>query len=95
MQGVGYITLQRQPSVVGAAMALAQELYSFPASKLDSFVAQRLQPTREWKDEVLETVRTVEEFLRRENFHGEHGLARDVQVLKVVKVRLTVHSQPR
>lgn len=67
-------------------MALAQELYSFPASKLDSFVAQWLQPTREWKDEVLETVRTVEEFLRQENFRGEHGLTRDVQVLKVVKV---------
>lgn len=78
-----------------AAMALAQELYSFPASKLDSFVAQWLQPTREWKDEVLETVRTVEDFLRQENFRGERGLARDVQVLKVVKVRLTVHSQPR
>ncbi|XP_038200636.1 2'-5'-oligoadenylate synthase-like protein isoform X2 [Arvicola amphibius] len=67
-------------------MALAQELYSFPASKLDSFVAQRLQPTREWKDQVLETVRVVEELLRQENFHGERGLAREVQVLKVVKV---------
>ncbi|XP_027271828.1 2'-5'-oligoadenylate synthase-like protein isoform X2 [Cricetulus griseus] len=67
-------------------MALAQELYSFPASKLDFFVAQWLQPTREWKEEVLETVRTVEQFLRQENFHGERGLARDVRVLKVVKV---------
>uniref|UniRef100_A0A8C2MUW5 2'-5' oligoadenylate synthase n=1 Tax=Cricetulus griseus TaxID=10029 RepID=A0A8C2MUW5_CRIGR len=61
-------------------MALAQELYSFPASKLDFFVAQWLQPTREWKEEVLETVRTVEQFLRQENFHGE------LRVLKVVKV---------
>lgn len=69
-------------------MALAQELYSFPASKLDSFVAQWLQPTREWKEEVLDTVRVVEQFLRQENFQGERGLPRDVRVLKVVKVRL-------
>lgn len=69
-------------------MALAQELYSFPASKLDSFVAQWLQPTREWKEEVLGTVRTVEQFLRQENFQGERGQPRDVRVLKVVKVRL-------
>ncbi|XP_015844707.1 2'-5'-oligoadenylate synthase-like protein 1 isoform X2 [Peromyscus maniculatus bairdii] len=67
-------------------MALAQELYSFPASKLDSFVAQWLQPTREWKEEVLGTVRTVEQFLRQENFQGERGQPRDVRVLKVVKV---------
>ncbi|XP_021487434.1 2'-5'-oligoadenylate synthase-like protein isoform X1 [Meriones unguiculatus] len=67
-------------------MALAQELYSFPASKLDSFVAQWLQPSREWKEEVLESVQAVEQFLRQENFHGERGLARDVRVLKVVKV---------
>lgn len=69
-------------------MAVAQELYGFPASKLDSFVAQWLQPTREWKEEVLETVQTVEQFLRQENFRGEHGLARDVRVLKILKVRL-------
>lgn len=74
-------------------MALAQELYSFPASKLDFFVAQWLQPTREWKEEVLETVRTVEQFLRQENFHGERGLARDVRVLKVVKVKLDISIQ--
>ncbi|XP_055462383.1 2'-5'-oligoadenylate synthase-like protein 1 isoform X2 [Psammomys obesus] len=67
-------------------MALAQELYSFPASKLDSFVAQWLQPSREWKEEVLESVQAVEQFLRQENFHGERGLARDMRVLKVVKV---------
>ncbi|XP_032742719.1 2'-5'-oligoadenylate synthase-like protein isoform X2 [Rattus rattus] len=67
-------------------MAVAQELYSFPASKLDSFVAQWLQPTREWKEEVLETVQTVEQFLRQENFRGERGPAQDVRVLKVLKV---------
>ena len=69
-------------------MALMQELYSTPASRLDSFVAQWLQPHREWKEEVLDTVRTVEEFLRQEHFQGKHGLDQDVRVLKVVKVRL-------
>ncbi|XP_006530358.1 2'-5'-oligoadenylate synthase-like protein 1 isoform X1 [Mus musculus] len=67
-------------------MAVAQELYGFPASKLDSFVAQWLQPTREWKEEVLETVQTVEQFLRQENFREDRGPARDVRVLKVLKV---------
>uniref|UniRef100_A0A2I3SDI2 2'-5'-oligoadenylate synthetase like n=1 Tax=Pan troglodytes TaxID=9598 RepID=A0A2I3SDI2_PANTR len=67
-------------------MALMQELYSTPASRLDSFVAQWLQPHREWKEEVLDTVRTVEEFLRQEHFQGKHGLDQDVRVLKVVKV---------
>lgn len=74
--------------MVHADMAVAQELYGVPASKLDSFVAQRLQPTREWKEEVLDAVQTVERFLREENFRGERGLARDVRVLKVFKVRL-------
>lgn len=80
--------LQRQQQAVATDMALAQELYSFPASRLDSFVAQWVQPTREWKEEVLETVQVVEQFLRQENFRGEPGLARDARVLKVVKVRL-------
>lgn len=67
-------------------MALMQELYSTPASRLDSFVAQWLQPHREWKEEVLDAVRTVEEFLRQEHFQGKRGLDQDVQVLKVIKV---------
>nr|XP_021531125.1 LOW QUALITY PROTEIN: 2'-5'-oligoadenylate synthase-like protein [Aotus nancymaae] len=67
-------------------MALSQELYATPASRLDSFVAQWLQPYREWKEEVLDAVRTVEQFLRQEHFQGEHGLDRDVRVLKVIKV---------
>ncbi|XP_008590637.1 PREDICTED: 2'-5'-oligoadenylate synthase-like protein [Galeopterus variegatus] len=66
-------------------MAMALDLYDIPASRLDSFVAQWLQPRREWKEEVLEAVWTVEQFLREENFQGEHGLDQ-VQVLKVVKV---------
>lgn len=83
---LGYIA-QRQLAV-STDMAVAQELYGVPASKLDSFVAQWLQPTREWKQEILETVQTVEQFLRQENFQGDRGLARDVRVLKVFKVRL-------
>ncbi|XP_019504600.1 PREDICTED: 2'-5'-oligoadenylate synthase-like protein [Hipposideros armiger] len=67
-------------------MAQTLELYGTPASRLDSFVVQSLQPSRYWKEEVLEAVRTVEQFLREETFHGEHGLDQDVRVLKVVKV---------
>lgn len=72
--------------VLWAEMALAQELYGVPASRLDSFVAQWLQPNRGWKEEVLEAVRTVEQFLRRENLQGQRGLDQEVRVLKVVKV---------
>ncbi|XP_015982708.2 2'-5'-oligoadenylate synthase-like protein [Rousettus aegyptiacus] len=67
-------------------MAQTSELYGTAASRLDSFVAQWLQPSREWKDEVLEAVRTVEQFLREEPFQREHGLDQEVRVLKVVKV---------
>ncbi|XP_047418892.1 2'-5'-oligoadenylate synthase-like protein [Sciurus carolinensis] len=67
-------------------MALSQELYGVPASRLDSFVAQWLQPNRGWKEEVLEAVRTVEQFLRREHLQGQRGLDQEVRVLKVVKV---------
>ncbi|XP_004379059.1 2'-5'-oligoadenylate synthase-like protein isoform X1 [Trichechus manatus latirostris] len=66
-------------------MALAQELYDTPACRLDSFVAQWLQPRREWKEEVMGAVRTVEKFLREEHFQGD-GLDQEVRVLKVLKV---------
>ncbi|XP_004691026.1 PREDICTED: 2'-5'-oligoadenylate synthase-like protein [Condylura cristata] len=67
-------------------MALPEELFEVPASRLDSFVAQWLQPLREWKEDVLEAVWTVEKFLREGRFQGERGLDQDVRVLKVVKV---------
>ncbi|XP_077015436.1 2'-5'-oligoadenylate synthase-like protein [Tamandua tetradactyla] len=66
-------------------MALAQELYNTPASRLDSFVARWLQPSREWKEEVLAAVWVLEKFLREEHFQGKHGLDQEVVVLKVVK----------
>ncbi|XP_037367422.1 2'-5'-oligoadenylate synthase-like protein [Talpa occidentalis] len=66
-------------------MALPPELYEIPASRLNSFVAQWLQPCREWKEEVLGAVWTVENFLREGHFQGERGLDQ-VRVLKVVKV---------
>lgn len=72
---------------LSAEMALTHELYGIPVSKLDSFVAQWLQPSRQWKEEVLEVVRTVEQFLREEFVHWEQGLDQEVRVLKVVKVR--------
>uniref|UniRef100_A0A8C8WX48 2'-5'-oligoadenylate synthetase like n=1 Tax=Panthera leo TaxID=9689 RepID=A0A8C8WX48_PANLE len=67
-------------------MALTPELYDTPASRLDSFVTQWLQPSRDWKEEVLEAVRMVQKFLREEHFEGEHGLDQEARVLKVVKV---------
>uniref|UniRef100_H0WZU8 2'-5'-oligoadenylate synthetase like n=1 Tax=Otolemur garnettii TaxID=30611 RepID=H0WZU8_OTOGA len=67
-------------------MAAMQALYYTPASKLNSFVSQQLQSCREWKEEVLQVVQTVEQFLRHERFYGEEELDREVRVLKVVKV---------
>lgn len=69
-------------------MALSEELYSTPASRLDSFLARWLQPSWEWKEEVLEAVKTVEQFLREEPLKGECGPDQEVRVLKLVKVRL-------
>ncbi|KAM8814592.1 2'-5'-oligoadenylate synthase-like protein [Rhynchonycteris naso] len=66
-------------------MALSPELYGTPASKLDPFVAQWLQPSREWKEEVLEAVQIVEQFLREEPIEVKRGLE-TVRVLKMVKV---------
>ncbi|XP_040859748.1 2'-5'-oligoadenylate synthase-like protein isoform X1 [Ochotona curzoniae] len=68
-------------------MALAQELYGTSSCRLDSFVARWLQPSREWKEEVLEAVANVEQFLRQESFHGERWLQnQEARVLKVIKV---------
>ncbi|XP_077916974.1 2'-5'-oligoadenylate synthase-like protein isoform X2 [Halichoerus grypus] len=67
-------------------MALTMELYGTPASRLDSFVAQWLQPHREQKEELLEAVWTVQKFLREEHFEGDCGLDQKVRVLKVLKV---------
>ncbi|XP_006865561.1 PREDICTED: 2'-5'-oligoadenylate synthase-like protein [Chrysochloris asiatica] len=68
-------------------MALAQELYDTPASRLDSFVAQWLLPNQEWKEKVMGVVRTVEQFLRdfHSSFQCEQWLNQEVRVLKVVK----------
>ena len=82
----GYISVQTGYS--GSEMAQAMELYDTPASKLDSFVAQWLQPHRSWKEEILEAVKTVQQFLREEHFEGDYGPDQEVRVLKVVKVRL-------
>ncbi|XP_040475766.1 2'-5'-oligoadenylate synthase-like protein isoform X2 [Ursus maritimus] len=67
-------------------MALTMELYATPASRLDSFVAQWLQPCREQKEEVLEAVWTVQQFLREECFEGDCGLDQEVRALRVLKV---------
>ncbi|XP_033698755.2 uncharacterized protein [Tursiops truncatus] len=66
-------------------MAVPPELFVTPASRLNSFVAHCLHPSQKWKKEVLETVQTVEQFLREQSFQGEHGLDQESGVLKVVK----------
>lgn len=87
----GYISVQ-QWYPPHSEMAWTPALYDTPASRLDPFVAQWLQPSREWKEDVLEAVQTVQKFLREEHFEGEHGLDQEVRVLKVVKVRLVPSS---
>uniref|UniRef100_A0A7N5J9I6 2'-5'-oligoadenylate synthetase like n=1 Tax=Ailuropoda melanoleuca TaxID=9646 RepID=A0A7N5J9I6_AILME len=67
-------------------VALTMELYATPASRLDSFVAQWLQPHRKQKEEVLEAVWTVQQFLREECFEGDCGLDQEVRAVKVLKV---------
>lgn len=85
-------------------MALPQELFDTPAYKLTTFVQQCLHPSREWKEEVLEVVRTVEYSLRKKCFQRKSRLDKEVWVQKVIKVRLlpsipgphrTKHEGPR
>ncbi|XP_006890565.1 PREDICTED: 2'-5'-oligoadenylate synthase-like protein [Elephantulus edwardii] len=66
-------------------MAVAQELFGTPSSKLDGFVVQWLQPSREWKEKVTEVVRAMEQALRSELLQMEYRLDPKVQVQKVVK----------
>lgn len=67
-------------------MAQPGELYRTPASRLDAFVTQWLQPKRRQKEEVLDTLWAVEQFLKNERFLGEQGPHRSARVLKVVMV---------
>ncbi|XP_075390399.1 2'-5'-oligoadenylate synthase-like protein isoform X3 [Tenrec ecaudatus] len=66
-------------------MALAGELFDTPASRLDSFVAQWLLPSREWRAKMKKVVRTVERFLKEEDSQAEHLLGQKVRVLKVIQ----------
>lgn len=71
-------------------MAQPGELYRTPASRLDAFVTQWLQPKRRQKEEVLDTLWAVEQFLKNECFLGEQRPRphRNARVLRVVTVRL-------
>uniref|UniRef100_A0A8C3WRE9 2'-5'-oligoadenylate synthetase like n=1 Tax=Catagonus wagneri TaxID=51154 RepID=A0A8C3WRE9_9CETA len=53
-------------------MGLMMELSHTPASKLNCFVDHCLHPRRDWKEEVLEAVKTVKKFLRQQCFQGDH-----------------------
>lgn len=66
-------------------MAVPLELFNTPASSLNSFVAQCQHNIKEWEEGVVKAVRTVQKFLRKQHFQGDHGL--DQKVLKVIQVR--------
>ncbi|XP_010967908.1 2'-5'-oligoadenylate synthase-like protein isoform X2 [Camelus ferus] len=74
-------------------MALPQELFDTPAYKLTTFVQQCLHPSREWKEEVLEVVRTVEYSLRKKCFQRKSRLDKEVWVQKVIKDLLALQLQ--
>ncbi|OWK15163.1 OASL [Cervus elaphus hippelaphus] len=65
-------------------MAVPLELFNTPASSLNSFVAQCQHNIKEWEEGVVKAVRTVQKFLRKQHFQGDHGL--DQKVLKVIQV---------
>lgn len=74
-------------------MAVSLELFDTPASRLNSFVAQCQPNIKEWKEDVVKAVRSVEKFLKEQHFQGDHGL--DQKVLKVIQVGLVPSiSQP-
>ncbi|KAI4536344.1 hypothetical protein MG293_013736 [Ovis ammon polii] len=65
-------------------MAVSLELFDTPASRLNSFVAQCQPNIKEWKEDVVKAVQSVEKFLKEQHFQGDHGL--DQKVLKVIQV---------
>lgn len=74
-------------------MAVSLELFDTPASRLNSFVAQCQDNIKEWKEDVVKAVQSLEKFLKKQRFRGDHGL--DQKVLKVIQVRLVPSiSQP-
>ncbi|XP_074152072.1 2'-5'-oligoadenylate synthase-like protein isoform X2 [Sminthopsis crassicaudata] len=66
-------------------MASYSDLYQTPAKRLDAFVAHNLLPDVEWKKEIKDVFRRVENFLREQCFHTPIFLDREVRVKKVVK----------
>nr|XP_015095195.1 2'-5'-oligoadenylate synthase-like protein isoform X2 [Vicugna pacos] len=74
-------------------MALPQELFDTPASKLTAFVHHCLHPSQEWKKEVLEVVRTVGHSLRKNCFQRKSSLDKEVRVQKVIKDLLALQLQ--
>ena len=74
-------------------MAVSLELFDTPASRLNSFVAQCQHNIKAWKEDVVKAVQSVEKFLKKQHFRGDHGLGQ--KVLKVIQVRLVPSiSQP-
>nr|XP_014332406.1 PREDICTED: 2'-5'-oligoadenylate synthase-like protein isoform X1 [Bos mutus] len=65
-------------------MAVSLELFDTPASRLNSFVAQCQDNIKEWKEDVVKAVQSLEKFLKKQRFRGDHGL--DQKVLKVIQV---------
>uniref|UniRef100_A0A5F8GHF8 2'-5' oligoadenylate synthase n=1 Tax=Monodelphis domestica TaxID=13616 RepID=A0A5F8GHF8_MONDO len=66
-------------------MEMSRDLYGTPAEQLDAFVAQALQPDREWKDEVKDVVKRMEKFFQEQCFQNYIVRNKEVKVIKVIK----------
>ncbi|XP_054851831.1 2'-5'-oligoadenylate synthase 3 [Eublepharis macularius] len=73
----------REPAMLSAARFPAMELYDTDASKLDKFIVERLQPNAGVRDQMLERVGDVCEFLRDKCFRD--AAPPRPRVLKAVK----------
>ncbi|XP_004709754.1 2'-5'-oligoadenylate synthase-like protein 2 [Echinops telfairi] len=61
------------------------DLYDTPASRVDAFVGQNLQPQGDWKEEMQDACQRTERFLRDQCFRDALILDQEVRVLKVVR----------
>lgn len=77
---------KQQPQ--GAREAVEMELYQVRARDLDAWIADNLQPSEEFQQQVKDTVRRICDFLKEQCFE-------DIKVDKTVKVRSLDPHLPR
>ncbi|XP_044541389.1 2'-5'-oligoadenylate synthase-like protein 2 [Gracilinanus agilis] len=66
-------------------MEMSKDLYGTPAEELNAFVAEVLQPDREWKDEVKDVLKRMEKFFQEQCFQNYFIRNEEVKVIKVIK----------